>query len=287
MADIHITAWDEAGEDAAGAGAVPGPGPRTGGGTAAPVLLVHGSTTWGTDPVLGFGAQRPLASAGYRVLVMDRRGYGASPDIDRSDYTADAEDIAAVLAREGGAHLVGHSYGGVGAMLAAALVPEHVKSLTLIEPGCYQAAADDPVTAAAIAANRDGHAKLPMDLPAKVYLRAATDSVGLPPLPATPERLRAATAALRETPSWEAPIPVAELRKAPWPKLVIHGTWETAPGLYLARGGVPLVTCARITAERIGARLLAVPSAHHYPHTDSPDEVNAALLELFASSNGQ
>ena len=98
-----------------------------------------------------------------------------SPDIDRSDYTADAEDIAAVLAREGGAHLVGHSYGGVDAMLAAALVPEHVKSLTLIEPGCYQAAADDPVTAAAIAANRDGHAKLPMDLPAAVTARLTGD----------------------------------------------------------------------------------------------------------------
>ena len=49
-----------------------------------------------------------------------------------------------MLAGEGGAHLVGHSYGGVAAMLAAALVPQSVKSLTLIEPGCYQAAADDP-----------------------------------------------------------------------------------------------------------------------------------------------
>lgn len=48
-------------------------------------------------------------------------------------------------------------------------------------------------------------------------------------------------------------------------------------------GGVPLVTCARITAERIGARLLVVPSAHHYPHVDSPDEVNAALLEVLAT----
>jgi hypothetical protein len=28
-------------------------------------------------------------------------------------------------------------------------------------------------------------------------------------------------------------------------------------------GSIPLVTCARIIAERIGARLLAVPSAHH------------------------
>jgi pimeloyl-ACP methyl ester carboxylesterase len=142
------------------------------------VLLVHGSTTWGDDPVLGFGAQRPLRCAGYRVLAMDRRGYGASPDIDRSDYAVDAEDIAALLAEEGGAHLVGHSYGGVVVMLAAALVPDSVKSLTLIEPGCYQPAVGDPVVDAALAANKEGHMRLPMDLPVEVYLRAATGSVG-------------------------------------------------------------------------------------------------------------
>jgi pimeloyl-ACP methyl ester carboxylesterase len=199
--------------------------------------------------VLGFGAQRPLRCAGYRVLTMDRRGYGASPDI--------------------------------AALLAAALVPDSVKSLTLIEPGCYQAAAGDPVVDAALAANKEGRAKLPMDLPAEVYLRAATDSVGLPPLPATPERLRAAATALREKPCWEAPVPVAALHAATWPKLVIHGTWETAPDLYRARGGEPLIACARITAERIGARLRTVPSAHHYPHVDSPSEMNAALRGVF------
>lgn len=271
MADVHVTVWDDTGGDDGSPG------------SAETVLLVHGSTTWGTDPVLGFGAQRSLARSGYRVLVMDRRGCGSSPDIDRGDYAVDARDIAGLLAEAGGAHLVGHSYGGVAAMFAAASAPHLVRSLTLIEPGCYQAAAGDPVVAAAIAANREGHAKLPMDLPARVYLRGATDSVGLPPLPATPERLRAAATALREKPCWQAPVPVAALRAAKWPKLVIRGTWETAPALYRARGGEPLIACARVTAERIGARLLTVPSAHHYPHVDSPSAVNAALCRTFAS----
>ena len=62
------------------------------------------------------GAQRPLAER-YRLLVMDRRGFGGSPDIDRSDYEVDAADVAELLGD--GAHLVGHSYGGVVAMLAA------------------------------------------------------------------------------------------------------------------------------------------------------------------------
>jgi len=77
------------------------------------VVLVHGTTTWSTAC---FEAQRTLARH-YRLLVMDRRGFGESPAIDRSDYEADARD---------GAHLVGHSYGGVLIMLAAGLRPQVV-----------------------------------------------------------------------------------------------------------------------------------------------------------------
>jgi pimeloyl-ACP methyl ester carboxylesterase len=265
MADVHVTVWD----DTDGAGET--------------VLFVHGSTTWGSDLVLGFGAQRALADS-FRLLVMDRRGYGNSPDIARGDYAVDAEDIAALLAEAGGAHLVGHSYGTAGAMLAAGRHPEAVRSLTLIEPGNYQVAADDPVVSAALRANREGHAKLPRDLPAEVYLRAATDSVGWPPLPPTPDRLRAATSAMRELPCWEARIPVEPLRAAPWPKLVIGGTWETAPGLYRQRGGEALMACARVTAERIGARLLRVPGASHFPQVERSEVVNAALREFFGAA---
>ncbi len=263
MAGIHVTIWDDTG------------------GAAETALLVHGSTSWGTDPALGFGAQRPVASA-CRLLLMDRRGYGASADTSHSDYAVDADDIAGLLADIGGAHLVGHSYGTAGAMLAAARSPEVVRSLTLICPANYQVAADDPVVAAALRANRENHARLPQDLPAEVYLRAATDSVGWPPLPPTPARLRAAASALRERPCWEAQIPVGPLRAAPFPKLVIDGTWETAPTLYRQRGGEPLMACARITAERIGARLLRVPGASHYPQVERPEAVNDALRETFS-----
>jgi pimeloyl-ACP methyl ester carboxylesterase len=157
-------------------------------------------------------------------------------------------------------------------------------SLTLIEPGCYQVAADDPVVAAAIRANREGHAGLPADLPPGVYLRAATDSVGWPPLEPTPARLRAAAAALRERPCWEAEMPVAALARARWPKLVIGGTWETAPPLYRQRGGAPLMACARVTAARIGARLLRIPGSSHYPHAEQPGQVSAALDEIFSQA---
>ncbi|WP_220448327.1 alpha/beta fold hydrolase [Nonomuraea diastatica] len=91
---------------------------------APPVLFVHGSTSWGDDPSYGFAAQAPLAGR-VRLLLMDRRGYGRSPDAGErfpGDYLADADDIAELLGD--GAHLVGHSYGGVGAMIAAVRRPE-------------------------------------------------------------------------------------------------------------------------------------------------------------------
>ncbi|TDC55459.1 alpha/beta hydrolase [Actinomadura sp. KC345] len=245
------------------------------------VIFVHGSTSWGDDPVYGFGAQRPLAGR-FRLLLMDRRGYGDSPDAGEpfpADYLADADDIAELLGY-GGAHLVGHSYGGVGVMIAAARMPEAVRSLTLIEPGCYQAAADHPDVAAALRANRAAYADLPEMTPEE-YLRSAAESVGAAPMEESGRRLRAAATALRERVCWEAGIPLPALRAAPCPKLVVSGAWESAPDLYRERGGVPLMACARVTADRIGARHMSIASSAHYPHVDSPGRLNDVLADLW------
>jgi pimeloyl-ACP methyl ester carboxylesterase len=87
-------------------------------------VFVHGVLTWGSDDTYGFGQQRELA-AYRRVLLLDRRGHGASPDLAgpyRTDYEADTHDIVSLLGD--GAHLVGHSYGGVAAILAASWRPD-------------------------------------------------------------------------------------------------------------------------------------------------------------------
>lgn len=43
-----------------------------------------------------------------------------------------------------GAHLVGHSYGGIICLLAAAMRPESVLSLTVTEPDCMGVARGEP-----------------------------------------------------------------------------------------------------------------------------------------------
>ena len=105
-----------------------GEGPR--------VLFVHGSVASGS---MTWKAQYPLADR-WTLLVLDRRGFGESPPADRDDFEDDARDIAEALGD--GAHLVAHSYGGVGALLAAAARPQAVHSLTLVEPAAYSVAVD-------------------------------------------------------------------------------------------------------------------------------------------------
>src|SRR5450756_1747362 len=86
--------------------------------------------------------QRPLAER-WSLLVLDRRGYYPNPPIQHEDFEVDAADVAELLVRRGPAHLVGHSYGAVISLLVAARVPEHVRSLTVIEPPAFGLVPDD------------------------------------------------------------------------------------------------------------------------------------------------
>jgi pimeloyl-ACP methyl ester carboxylesterase len=63
-----------------------------------------------------------------------RRGFAPSPPPRRGhpDFDEDAAGIVSLI--EHRPRFVAHSYGGVGAMLAAARAPQRVRSLTLIEP---------------------------------------------------------------------------------------------------------------------------------------------------------
>src|SRR6266550_3404756 len=109
------------------------------------ILFVHGSVV---------GAQRTwrhqLALAErYSLILPNRPGFGSSPALPRGDFEVEAPLFAELLGD--GAHLVGHSYGAVIALHAAARRPEAVRSLVISEPGCLQIAAGDPHVVAYIA----------------------------------------------------------------------------------------------------------------------------------------
>jgi pimeloyl-ACP methyl ester carboxylesterase len=109
------------------------------GGDGPEILLVHG----GASPDATWGALAPLG-ARWTLASVHRRGYAPSPEpLDgRQDFDVDALDILPLLAS--GPHVVAHSYGVLGALIAATRRPEDVRSLTLIEPPLYHLVPDDP-----------------------------------------------------------------------------------------------------------------------------------------------
>ncbi|MFB6875914.1 alpha/beta fold hydrolase [Streptomyces sp. NPDC056323] len=284
MAAVHVTVWDD--RDRVGGGRPPtASGARvTPEAAAAPALFVHNIFTWGSDSTYGFAGQRPLADS-RRLLMMDRRGYGDSPDTARSDFDVDAEDIVEVLDEGvsavglGGAHLVGHGNGAVAALIAAACRPDLVRSLALIQPSAFTAAAYHPVVADLLGRVRDGAPGIPDGVTPEQYLRASTEGLGMTMPEPTSRRLRAVATSMRERPIWEAEIPLEAVRSAALPILVICGTWERAPATYREHVGLPLMAVAESLTDSLGGRLLRVPG--YYPHAQEPAAVNVALREFW------
>jgi len=100
-----------------------------------PVLLLHGF------PEFWYGWKnqiRALAEAGLRVIAPDQRGYNLSDKPEGlSAYRMDvlAGDVAGLMDAMGcgRASVVGHDWGGVVAWAAAALFPERVERLAILD----------------------------------------------------------------------------------------------------------------------------------------------------------
>ena len=93
-------------------------------------------TALAPDALLPLAAETVLAE-GYRIIDCRRRGYGLStPITGPGSIIRDAADCLAVLEHVGidSAHVLGVSYSGAVALEVAAIAPEAVASLTLIEP---------------------------------------------------------------------------------------------------------------------------------------------------------
>ena len=195
---------------------VVGSGPR--------IVLVHGSVTNG---VLTWGAQRPLARS-YTLAIVDRPGYPPNAPLERIDFEQQADEIRALL--EPGDHLVGHSYGGVVTLLAAAEVRDRLASLTVLEPPCTRVALDDPVVAEFARAGADLYAS-GARLDPETFLRTFLAAVGSdfdPPSPLPPALEQGARALAVERGPWEADIPLDALRALGIPTLVVSGAHHAA-----------------------------------------------------------
>ena len=213
------------------------------------LILVHGSLApgWGT-----FEGQRQLAER-YRLVVPHRPGYPPNPASDRIDFDSQADVIAELI--EPGTHLIGHSYGGVISMLAAARAGDRVATLTLSEPPAFGVARGDPAVEAFIA-ERGGIANQeeePRDF--LVRFVAAVGSSFVPPDPMPPSLEAAVRATMAEPQPWEAEISLAALQALRIPVLVISG------GHHVAFDAV----CDVIERELDAERAVLTGAAHSIP----------------------
>jgi pimeloyl-ACP methyl ester carboxylesterase len=231
-------------------------------GSGPPAFLVHGSMSFGA---LAFSEQRPLAGE-FELHVVDRRGFGRSPDTgDRVDFDVEADALAALL--EAPAHLLGHSYGAIECMLAAARRPQMVRSLVVIEPPAFGLVPDDPAVREMVArldpVTRGGAA-----MSEEEYLRRFLGAWGVEldsDLTLNAVARRSVRRSVGERLPTEAEIPLGELAAAPFPILVARGAWDAVPPLARAIGGAAFIAVCDLLVERLGAEEAVFPGAAHQP----------------------
>jgi pimeloyl-ACP methyl ester carboxylesterase len=210
------------------------------------LLLVHGSVV---NAELTWSAQQSLAER-FEIVAPNRRGFPPGPDVEQVDF----EDEAVWLEQfvEPGTHLVGHSYGGVISLLAAALYSERLRSLTVIEPSAFGVARGIPAADEFMTRIEEHWTHGPRG-PAD-FLRGFLSLVGssIPPGNFTPELLQGARTLMVERSPAEAVIPFEALASTPFPKLVVSGGHSAA-----------FDAVCDVLEERLGAERAVLPGAGH------------------------
>jgi pimeloyl-ACP methyl ester carboxylesterase len=225
------------------------------------LLLVHGSVV---NANLTWSAQKPLAER-FEIVAPNRRGFPPGPGVEHVDFEDEAVWLEQFVAP--GTHLVGHSYGGVIALLAAARYAHLLRSLTVIEPPAFGVARGIPAADEFMARVEDHWTNGPRD-PAE-FLRGFLTLVGsaTPAGDFTPELLQGARTLMVERPPSEAVVPFDELTPTPFPKLVVSGGHSSA-----------FEALCDVLAEKLDAERAVLPSAGH-----SVQRLGEPFNELLAS----
>jgi pimeloyl-ACP methyl ester carboxylesterase len=220
------------------------------------ILFVHGDIVGAS---LTWRKQLELAER-WSLIIPSRPGFGESPPLERNDFEVEAPMFAELLGD--GAHLVGHSYGAVIALLAAAERPEAVHSLTVSEPGSLRVAEGVPVVDEMIANGQLLFEKA-SSIPSEDFLRLFRGGAGS--AYETPEQLpeelmHGVELLKRERPSWEAEIPLERLAAAGFPIQVMSGGHSDA-----------FEAVCDALADGLSAERVVIPGrGHTVPSTGEP-----------------
>ena len=233
------------------------------------LLLIHG----GTASRRSWDLVTPALRKNYRVIAVDMRGHGQSP-APASGYSAVqlSADVNRVIDELGLEKItvVGHSLGGMAAILLAAHRSDVVKNLVLL---------DVPVTPKTIDAMTSLKAQVqsPGFFP---VTQAFVDQWSSPPRPVPAAFLAAQQAhifSLRQI-VWQQVF--GELAKADITSTLKH---ITQPTLILWGAGDRLLNPAQYEQLQAGianTRLVVIAEAGHSPHSATPDRVAAEIASF-------
>jgi len=220
------------------------------------ILFVHGSVANGDQT---WAAQRPLADR-FELAIPNRRGFPPHPDVDAVDFEDEATWLDGWITPA--THLVGHSYGGVIALYAAAWSADRVASLTVIEPPAL-GIVEDGRTDAFVAQSEALWEQGPRD--PEAFLRAFLEAVGSPaPATPSPALLQGARTLMVERYPWTARPPLGEITA---PALVVSGAHSSA-----------FDAVCDVLEARLGAQRAVLPGRGH-----SPQLLGAPFNDLLAA----
>lgn len=217
-------------------------------GTGERVVLVHGSLATGPQE---WQPLRPLAHRGYELVVPTRRAYAEIPVRWGEDVHGDAAEVAELLGD--GAHLVGHSSGGMVALLAAAQRADAVRSLVVAEPPAFTVAEHEPAVSRLRSDLEPLFAEAMGD---KAFLEEFLTTVGSPVQDLPPTLLQEwehlVPAMRRGTVMWEVLLPLDVLAAAPFRTVTVSGDHHLA-----------FTAICEQLAQAVGGEHVVLPGAGH------------------------
>ena len=237
-----------------------GSGPRT--------VLIHGVAAPSRET---WPAQRLLAQR-WTLVEVDRPGHGESPGTC-NDFLLDADLLVDQVLTEP-SHVVGYSYGGIGAMLAAVRAPEQIRTLTVVEPPVPQVVHPSTPAVEEFARGIDTGFGPPVEN-AEALIGWFFPFAGVPidvPSPLPPWLERGARAFDGARPPTQAELPLATLAEADFPILVVSGGHHP---VYEA-------ICDTIASATGATRAVASGMGHLVPATGKP--FNDLLEDLWTTA---